>query len=130
MMLTGCWVQPSSFNAPRHFRSTNQSLSGGCRDRGCWPSSEVRRPGGDADAIVAIAKAICFPMATEALIQAQAIPLEEELIDVIGSAAKYSPTHKLKGGHEKPGVPCTAAAKKPTTSLVASPKPSFWLLAA
>lgn len=86
--------------------------------------------GGAADAIVAIAKEIGFPMAAEALNQAQAIPLEDEIIDVIVSAAKYSPTHKLKGGHEKPGVPCTAAAKKPTTSLVAAPRSSFWLLAA
>ena len=69
-------------------------------------------------------------MATEALNQAQAIPLEDEIIDVIKSNAKYSPTHKLMGGHEKPGVPCAAAAKKPTTALVAAPKPSFWLLAA
>ena len=69
-------------------------------------------------------------MATEALNQAQAIPLEDEIIDVIGSAAKYSPTHKLKSGHEKPGAPCTAAAMKSTTALVAAPKPSFWLLAA
>ena len=69
-------------------------------------------------------------MATEALNQAQAIPLEDEIIDVIKSTAKYSPTHKLMGGHEKPGVPCAAAAKKPTTALVAAPKPFLWLLAA